>query len=66
MVQVVLEDAKTQDKPAITPGPEPGLPSLTAREIEKKLQESEDRSHATFRGNIIFLILYLVLRSDLI
>ena len=47
MVQVVLEDAKTQDKPAITPGPEPGLSSLTAREIEKKLQESEDRSHAS-------------------
>merc|ERR1711971_1362954 len=39
--EVVLEDAKTSDKPAITASPEP--PSLTAEELEKKLQEVEDR-----------------------
>ena len=40
-VKVVLEDAKTAEKPAITPGPE--SPSLTAEELEKKLREVEDR-----------------------
>ena len=38
---MVLEDAKTSDKPAITASPE--SPSLTAEELEKKLQEVEDR-----------------------
>ena len=40
-IKVVLEDAKTAEKPAITPSPE--SPSLTAEELEKKLQEVEDR-----------------------
>ena len=40
-IQVVLEEAKTSDKPAITASPE--SPSLTAEELEKKLQEVEDR-----------------------
>ena len=40
-LKVVLEDAKTAEKPAITPSPE--SPSLTAEELEKKLQEVEDR-----------------------
>merc|ERR1711955_173962 len=39
--EVVLEDAKTSEKPSITPSAE--TPSLTAEEIEKKLQECEDR-----------------------
>ena len=38
---MVLEDAKTSDKPAITTSPE--SPCLTAEELEKKLQEVEDR-----------------------
>ena len=41
VIKVVLEDAKTSDKPAITASPE--SPSLTAEELEKKLQEVEDR-----------------------
>ena len=40
-IKVVLEDAKTSDKPAITTSPE--SPCLTAEELEKKLQEVEDR-----------------------
>ena len=36
-----MEDAKTSDKPAITTSPE--SPCLTAEELEKKLQEVEDR-----------------------
>ena len=40
-IQVVLEEAKPSDKPAITASPE--SPSLTAEELEKKLQEVEDR-----------------------
>ena len=44
------------------------LPGSTVLDTtdQEDIVESEDRSHATFRGNIIFLILYLVLRSDLI
>ena len=36
-----MEDAKTSEKPSITPSAE--TPTLTAEEIEKKLQECEDR-----------------------
>ena len=39
--KVVLEDAKTSEKPKVTPSTE--SPSLTAKEIEKKLQQVEDR-----------------------
>ena len=47
--QVVLEDAKTSEKPSITPSPE--SPTLTAQEIDKKLQE---RSVTHFCQQILF------------
>ena len=48
--QVVLEDAKTSEKPSITPSSE--SPTLTAQEIDKKLQE---RSVTHFCQQILFL-----------
>merc|ERR1711874_518227 len=40
--EVVLEDAKTTEKPSIGGGAGE-LPSVTAKDIEKKLEESENR-----------------------
>ena len=37
----MLEDARTAERPAITPSPE--SPVITAEDIDKKLQEVEDR-----------------------
>ena len=39
---MVLEDAKTTEKPSIGGGAGE-LPSVTAKDIEKKLEESENR-----------------------
>ena len=37
----MLEDAKTSEKPKVTPSSD--SPGITAKEIEKKLQKVEDR-----------------------
>ena len=50
--QVVLEDAKTSEKPSITPSSE--SPTLTAQEIDKKLQERSVICDAFLSTNTFF------------